>query len=347
MTGSTETREIILPRSGQAPLKFRGELLAENDGQRVAGREQNRWHELRIYRAEDKIVVAIGYRTRWQGECEHDAAEAVDGLGRVAGVLRDYDLESQVGGYPPGPVYAERQQRLLQDLRRRYDQQVSELLSAPEYAEDISAAVYGPDVRARRREMCRRLEIQSLGLSRNEACAVCDAANGLILDESSWQSLWAEVADAIRLDGLDEKWEIDGTGLVARLRAASPARNWRWPRRWRNSGAAIMPSRRTRACGPWGSCPRPRPPRRKDEGGRMKTRRKAEGGGRKARAPKTQDPSPKTSRKHAGGRPPLAAGEKRRTAVALRLTAAEEARLRKNAAAAGKSLAEFLRGRCC
>ena len=96
------------------------------------------------------------------------------------------------------------------------------MLSAPEYAEDISAAVYGPDVRARRREMCRRLEIQSLGLSRNEACAVCDAANGLILDESSWQSLWAEVADAIRLDGLDEKWEIDGTGLVARLRAASP-----------------------------------------------------------------------------------------------------------------------------
>jgi hypothetical protein len=120
-----------LRRSGQPALRFQGELLAESDGAWHAGREQNRYHELAVYRtAGGKYVVAVGYRTRWQGETDHDSAEIVDAPTNVAGVLRDYDPTGHVGGFPAGPAYAEKQARLLADLRRRYDDQVSDVLGA-------------------------------------------------------------------------------------------------------------------------------------------------------------------------------------------------------------------------
>jgi hypothetical protein len=99
---------------------------------------------------------------------------------------------------------------------------VSEVLADPIFAVDLGAAIYGPDVKTRRHELCRRLEIESLALTRNEACAICDALNGTILDEHFWQGLWAEVYDADRLNGLGEKWEIDAKALAGRIRDSSP-----------------------------------------------------------------------------------------------------------------------------
>jgi hypothetical protein len=218
-----EPREFILPRSGQAPLKISATRWLENEGQRRNGREQTRWHDLAIYYLDrDQYVAAIAYRTNWQGENGHDAAEVVAAAGDVGRVLRDYDPLAHVAGFPPGEAYAERQRRLESDLVGRYQSQVSEILADPVFAEDVSAAIYGPAVRARRHALCRQLEIASLALTRSEACAICDALNGTILDEHSWQSLWCEVYDADRLNGLGEKWEIDAKQLATRIRDASP-----------------------------------------------------------------------------------------------------------------------------
>lgn len=129
---------VTLRRSGQPPLRFRGELLAESDGERQAGKEHNRWHELAVYRtAGGQFVVRIAYRTRWEGELDRDAAEVTDAPG-VAAALRDYDPAAPVEGYPVGDAYAERQARLLADVRRRYEEQVSRILAAdPEFAEEV------------------------------------------------------------------------------------------------------------------------------------------------------------------------------------------------------------------
>ncbi|MDE1904938.1 MAG: hypothetical protein KGH75_00625 [Rhodospirillales bacterium] len=53
----------------------------------------------------------------------------------------------------------------------------------------------------------------------NEACLIMDVMNGCIVTPETMQLLWANVDDAIRLDALDHKWNIDGAALVARLRA--------------------------------------------------------------------------------------------------------------------------------
>lgn len=124
-----------LARTGQAPLKFTGELLKESDDER----HNNRWHELAVYRTTGgRYVVRIAYRTLWQGELARYAAEVVGGPDGVSRVLRNYDPCGPVTGYPLGAAYAERQARLMADIRNRYNAQVSELLaSAPEFAEEI------------------------------------------------------------------------------------------------------------------------------------------------------------------------------------------------------------------
>lgn len=58
-----------------------------------------------------------------------------------------------------------------------------------------------------------------LRLTAAEARLILDACNGLWLtEEILGQHLRAEVQDAIRLNGHDEKWGVDGKSLVARLR---------------------------------------------------------------------------------------------------------------------------------
>jgi len=130
---------ITLTRTGQPPLRFTGELLEESDGQIVNGKDHNRWHELAVYRtAGSKYVVKICYRTRWDGELDRDQAAIVEKPEAVAFALQDYDPCAPVGGYPAGDAYADKQARLMSDIRRRYDAQVSEILaSSPEFAEEV------------------------------------------------------------------------------------------------------------------------------------------------------------------------------------------------------------------
>ena len=135
--------EIRLPRSGLAPLVFTGGLIEGADvrGQRQGGRDQNRWFELAVYRTKGgKYVLSIDYKTCWQGELDHEYAEVLDDPASLTAALRDYEvgIPDLVQGFPPGAAYADKQARLLQDLTRRFQAQVSELLGAdPAFAERV------------------------------------------------------------------------------------------------------------------------------------------------------------------------------------------------------------------
>jgi hypothetical protein len=83
---------ITLTRSGDAPLQFAGELVAEADSRARNGPGQSRWFTLQIYRTEcDQWVAAIGYRTQWQSEVEQDFVHwSADGEA-VRGWLKAFD----------------------------------------------------------------------------------------------------------------------------------------------------------------------------------------------------------------------------------------------------------------
>lgn len=58
--------------------------------------------------------------------------------------------------------------------------------------------------------------------SRAELALILDACNGWMMDVASPSYLWVEVADAIRLNGIDTKWEVADPGdLIQRVRALS------------------------------------------------------------------------------------------------------------------------------
>lgn len=58
-------------------------------------------------------------------------------------------------------------------------------------------------------------------LSNAECALILDATNGtMFADTFSLSHLWAEIADAVSLDGLDRKWSVDGQALVEKIRAS-------------------------------------------------------------------------------------------------------------------------------
>ena len=61
-----------------------------------------------------------------------------------------------------------------------------------------------------------RRALSQVRLSNNEACLIVDVLNGSIMDATPL--LWANIEDGINLDGLDQKWSIDGPALVEKLR---------------------------------------------------------------------------------------------------------------------------------
>jgi len=127
-----------ISRTGSAPVRFDGELLAESDGWR-RGRDASRWHEIRIYGTSGgRFVAEIRGGTMWEGEEAVSTLEIADTAGALVAILRDYDPTAHVLGFPPGPAYAEKQQRVLDDLRVRYEAQIGEMLA--EHA-DIFAEV--------------------------------------------------------------------------------------------------------------------------------------------------------------------------------------------------------------
>jgi len=118
---------FTLTRSGRPPLCFRGELLAQSDGEHDNGKRQNRWHDLAIYRtAAGRYVVALHYRSRREGEVASNTVQEVENAARVTHLFRLYDPTAVVLGHPENP---RRHARVLADVGRRHDIQVNVLLA--------------------------------------------------------------------------------------------------------------------------------------------------------------------------------------------------------------------------
>src|SRR5688572_13075360 len=58
--------EHRLPRTGDVPLVFQGELVAAATGARFGGRDHTRWYEVEVFRTEDGAWVGhVQFRTTW------------------------------------------------------------------------------------------------------------------------------------------------------------------------------------------------------------------------------------------------------------------------------------------
>ncbi len=120
---------ITLLRSGQAPLQFLGEKIAATDSRQHQGPCQNRWHEVAIYRVHDgRLVLAIDYRTQWQGEMDRDQAIICSDESELRSRLAEYDPLADVIGFPPGRQFDEKRAYTEKHLRQCWDAAVSELL---------------------------------------------------------------------------------------------------------------------------------------------------------------------------------------------------------------------------
>lgn len=62
--------------------------------------------------------------------------------------------------------------------------------------------------------------IKTVDLTLKEAYLIVDCLNGVLMDTLA-PHLWVEIQDAIQIDHVDQKWEVDGPALVAKLRALS------------------------------------------------------------------------------------------------------------------------------
>lgn len=120
--------EHYLQRTGLPQLCFCGVQIAESRGRHQWERSHARWYDLRVYRTSGgKFVVASEYHTNHR-EPEFVYAVVVPNVNGVVEQLLAYDPVLSVRGYPAGERYAERQARLLDNVRLRYQSQVSEIL---------------------------------------------------------------------------------------------------------------------------------------------------------------------------------------------------------------------------
>lgn len=142
LTDSTNPKDnmavIKLERSGNAPLKFEGALIAESSGRWQFSHEHNRWHDLAVYRtAKGQYVAHIRYNTQWQGEAHYAQADIVADAQAAVEYFKSYDPLSRVAGFPTGEAYAGKNARLRGDVSGRYAAQVSDILDADEFAQDV------------------------------------------------------------------------------------------------------------------------------------------------------------------------------------------------------------------
>lgn len=136
-----------LTRTGNTPLTFTGEQIAAEEGKHHAGREQTRWHNLYLYKTTGgAIVLQVQFCTLYQGELGREDAWILPPSDRkllsawLGWKLSSYcyEIEGRLRGFPAGEAYAKKQARLLQDVKERYLERVSDLLAAlPEAAEMV------------------------------------------------------------------------------------------------------------------------------------------------------------------------------------------------------------------
>jgi hypothetical protein len=129
-----------LPRSGQRPLRFTGTLLADGDTQSDSGPCNTRWWAVEVYQIEysARYVLALQWRTNWQGEQAHDAAIQCESLDAVGTALEQVNPLEHLIGFPHSGdgKYAERQRHVEKVLVQAWAALVSEILGTLDIAEE-------------------------------------------------------------------------------------------------------------------------------------------------------------------------------------------------------------------
>lgn len=73
MENKTEYQKVKLHRTGNRPVAFHGRMIASASSE---GLDSTRWTKVQVYETDnDRIVVSIGYITRWEGETDRFYAE--------------------------------------------------------------------------------------------------------------------------------------------------------------------------------------------------------------------------------------------------------------------------------
>lgn len=134
---SPAIEDIELIRTGEAPLRFRGQLLATASGQFVQttpDRPNADFYSISIYVVNDgadslgpDYVIQIVYTKSFRGTQQHHTVMVTD---HPADRLAEFNPLAVVIGFPPHAEYAERQQMLETKCRRQYDLLVSAVLQS-------------------------------------------------------------------------------------------------------------------------------------------------------------------------------------------------------------------------
>lgn len=64
-----------------------------------------------------------------------------------------------------------------------------------------------------------RRALRHVDLSINEACLIVDALNSTLMTADTAHLLWASIQDVIEYENLAEKWNVDGSALIEKLRS--------------------------------------------------------------------------------------------------------------------------------
>lgn len=118
--------KITLQRTGNRPLSFLGELVAETTTQTSSGPGESRWWEIALYHADNKkLILSIGYRTRWQSERARDDVIVVESAEEMTDMVRAHDWATGIYGYDRHP---EKQERLMRTLGACWAEGMTEVL---------------------------------------------------------------------------------------------------------------------------------------------------------------------------------------------------------------------------
>ncbi len=130
-------KQYTLTRTGDRPLTFTGEVVASAGGKMHGGQNQNRYHEITVYRTTGgKYVLEVEYCTCWSGEDGRHYAEVCNSPDAIVDALRFCDPLEHLQGFPAHPAYADKQARLEESLRQRWGVLVSEVLGELPGAEE-------------------------------------------------------------------------------------------------------------------------------------------------------------------------------------------------------------------
>jgi hypothetical protein len=118
-----------LTHTGDRPVRFEGDMIAQTNSKGNGGPCESRWYELALYQKQDgEYVLHTAYRTNWDGEVDiHRVATCID-PDEVAECLRSTSPKNDVVGYPLGKQYEDRQARMMRQMDVALRNAISNLL---------------------------------------------------------------------------------------------------------------------------------------------------------------------------------------------------------------------------